>query len=240
MARVTAVVVVVLLTLLTQIGGLVMLLVWGLSRLILPRAMGAWRRAAITRACLWLRMRQVGRAALAALGGRVPLSFLNGFPLLPHLSHGDGRKLDLAFYYAEGRYCRRDAIADRLQGIRAAVSRCSPGGARSWLSLRWDLDFLQGDRDARARRTSAVQGCCRKAPFSKSTASLGRSGGSAWACKPRPLLVFRAVGRPAMTITSTFRSDASMIPKSGSRFSEKIMLKQKSDFDPVQSDQIKV
>ncbi len=25
--------------------------------------------------------------------------FMNGFPLLPHLSHDDGEKLDLAFYY---------------------------------------------------------------------------------------------------------------------------------------------
>ncbi|MEM9326618.1 MAG: hypothetical protein AAGA85_13220 [Bacteroidota bacterium] len=25
--------------------------------------------------------------------------FLDGFPLLPHLSHSDGRKIDLAFYY---------------------------------------------------------------------------------------------------------------------------------------------
>lgn len=29
--------------------------------------------------------------------------FLNGFPLLPHLSHDDGRKLDLAFYYRDER-----------------------------------------------------------------------------------------------------------------------------------------
>ena len=28
--------------------------------------------------------------------------FFNGFPLLPHLSHNDGRKLDLAFYYKQG------------------------------------------------------------------------------------------------------------------------------------------
>ena len=27
------------------------------------------------------------------------LPFINGFPLLPHLSHNDGRKLDVAFYY---------------------------------------------------------------------------------------------------------------------------------------------
>ena len=32
--------------------------------------------------------------------------FWNGFPLLPHLSHNDGRKIDLAFYYQtrEGDY----------------------------------------------------------------------------------------------------------------------------------------
>ncbi len=27
--------------------------------------------------------------------------FLNGFPLLPHLSHNDGKKIDLAFYYKD-------------------------------------------------------------------------------------------------------------------------------------------
>ena len=47
-ARVTAVVAVVFLTLLTQIGGLVLLLVWGLNRLrSVRRAIGAWRRAVI-------------------------------------------------------------------------------------------------------------------------------------------------------------------------------------------------
>ncbi|WP_244520040.1 hypothetical protein [Sinorhizobium glycinis] len=35
--------------------------------------------------------------------------FFDGFPLLPHLSHADGRKLDVAFYYqdAEGRFLDR-------------------------------------------------------------------------------------------------------------------------------------
>jgi hypothetical protein len=35
--------------------------------------------------------------------------FLDGLPMLPHLSHGDGKKLDLAFYYArqsDGSYRR--------------------------------------------------------------------------------------------------------------------------------------
>jgi len=41
-----------------------------------------------------------------ALDGNFP--FVDGFPLLPHLSHRDGRKLDLAFYYRaeDGGYVR--------------------------------------------------------------------------------------------------------------------------------------
>lgn len=37
-----------------------------------------------------------------ALDGNFP--FLDGFPLLPHLSHDDGNKLDLAFYYKDDTY----------------------------------------------------------------------------------------------------------------------------------------
>ncbi len=29
------------------------------------------------------------------------MPFINGFPLIPHLSHSDGRKLDIAFFYIE-------------------------------------------------------------------------------------------------------------------------------------------
>jgi hypothetical protein len=35
------------------------------------------------------------------LDGSLP--FVDGFPLLPHLSHDDGRKADLAFYYRDGK-----------------------------------------------------------------------------------------------------------------------------------------
>lgn len=67
--------------------------------------------------------------------------FLNGMPLLPHLSHNDGRKLDLAFYY-------RDA-----GGYLAGQTR-SPIGYFAFedgptectdlaLTLRWDLAWLQ-------------------------------------------------------------------------------------------------
>ena len=76
MARVTAAVVVVLLTLLTQIGGLVMLVVWSVSRLALPHAMGAWRRAAINAVLFVVAYAAISVLVvppLAALGGRVPL-----------------------------------------------------------------------------------------------------------------------------------------------------------------------
>lgn len=67
--------------------------------------------------------------------------FLNGMPLLPHLSHNDGRKLDLAYYY-------RDA-----GGYLAGQTR-SPIGYFAFedgptecpdvaLTLRWDLAWLQ-------------------------------------------------------------------------------------------------
>ena len=41
--------------------------------------------------------------------------FLTGFPMLPHLSHDDGRKLDFAFYYVDqvGEY-RRGAVASPI------------------------------------------------------------------------------------------------------------------------------
>jgi len=222
MARVTAAVVVVLLTLLTQIGGLLMLVVWSVSRLALPHAMGAWRRAAINAVLFVVTYAAISVLVvppLAALGGRVSLPcrtqpdrafaagsvllcafnrhyvvpdlvvllnelsneidrafpgtttlfldanfpFLNGFPLLPHLSHGDGRKLDLAFYYADadGRYLQ---AATRSPIGYWAFEQPSAGDAsscatRSWLSLRWDLNFLQDkfpDRVLEPRRTSAA------------------------------------------------------------------------------------
>jgi hypothetical protein len=222
MAPVTAAVVVVLLTLLTQIGGIVMLVVWGLARIVLPRTMGAWRRAPINAllfVVLYAALSVLLVPPLAALGGRVPLPcraqpertfaagslllcalnrhyvvpdlvvllselsgqierafpgtttlfldanfpFLNGFPLLPHLSHGDGRKLDLAFYYADadGRYL--PAVTRSPIGYWAfeqpSAGDASPCSVGSWLSLRWNLNVLQDklpDRVLEQRRTSAA------------------------------------------------------------------------------------
>jgi hypothetical protein len=68
-------------------------------------------------------------------------------PLLPHLSHNDGRKLDLAFYYAapDGTY-----LPGALRSPIGywAFETPSPGDPlpcsdQTGLSLRWDLPLLQ-------------------------------------------------------------------------------------------------
>ena len=69
--------------------------------------------------------------------------FLDGFPLLPHLSHGDGRKADLAFYYVEP---DGTALPGRTRSpigyvaFEPGPTRCPP----AWLTMRWDLHWLQG------------------------------------------------------------------------------------------------
>ena len=69
---------------------------------------------------------------------------INGFPLLPHLSHGDGRKLDIAYYY-------RDANGSYMSGVtrspigylafeqRGAGDAPSPCRADVRLTMRWDM-----------------------------------------------------------------------------------------------------
>jgi hypothetical protein len=75
--------------------------------------------------------------------------FLTGFPLFPHLSHDDGRKLDLALYYqdADGNFRNGETrspigyFAFQQPGETAPL----PCADRvRWLTLRWDLNWLQG------------------------------------------------------------------------------------------------
>ena len=77
------------------------------------------------------------------LDGNFP--FVDGFPLLPHLSHNDGRKLDLAYYYAapEGDY-----LPGRMRSSIGYWAFEQPGAGdkpsctgRSLLSLRWDIEL---------------------------------------------------------------------------------------------------
>ena len=68
--------------------------------------------------------------------------FVSGFPWLPHLSHDDGRKVDLAFYYEGdngylpgatrspvGYFAYEDGVTDCLKNT---------------VTLRWDMAWLQG------------------------------------------------------------------------------------------------
>lgn len=67
--------------------------------------------------------------------------FLDGFPLLPHLSHKDGRKLDIAFWYdRDGTYqpgLLRSPIG--YFAFEPGPTSCPP----AWPTLRWNLDWLQ-------------------------------------------------------------------------------------------------
>jgi hypothetical protein len=82
---------------------------------------------------------------ITTLEGNLP--FLDGFPLLPHLSHRDGKKVDIAFFYR--------SIADSAVVPSGSpswlgyfiyeqprASEATPCGNR-WTPLRWDFDRLQ-------------------------------------------------------------------------------------------------
>lgn len=95
------------------------------------------------------------------LDGNFP--FVDGFPLLPHLSHNDGRKLDLAYYYASP---DRTYLRGRMRSSIGywAFEQPGPGEkpsctGRSLLSLRWDMNFLRPfhpDRPLEPQRTTAA------------------------------------------------------------------------------------
>lgn len=75
--------------------------------------------------------------------------FLDGFPLLPHLSHNDGNKLDLTLYYGDpstGEYIRgktRSPIGywgfERPE--RGAELPCA--GRHDIVTGRWDMGWFQ-------------------------------------------------------------------------------------------------
>lgn len=86
-----------------------------------------------------------GTTTLALDGG---FPFLDGFPLLPHLSHGNGRALDITYYYedAEGRFrngVTRSPIGYFAFEQPAAGSELPCSAQHSGLSLQWDLQWLQ-------------------------------------------------------------------------------------------------
>lgn len=112
----------------------------------------------------------LSRHMAAAFPGTVTLAldanfpFLDGFPLLPHLSHNDGRKLYIAFYYqGKAGEAMRGQTRSPLgyfafeQPDADAPMPCA--GRDDLLSFRWDFEFLQPlfvDWDLDDARTKAA------------------------------------------------------------------------------------
>lgn len=71
---------------------------------------------------------------------------LDGFPLLPHLSHTDGRKVDLAYFYQRKTTQEPVDFSPSWLGYWFYEQPLSPKedacrGKQSW--LRWNVDWLQ-------------------------------------------------------------------------------------------------
>ena len=67
--------------------------------------------------------------------------FLDGFPMLPHLSHDDGTKVDLAFYYAD-----EDNYLPARTRSPIGYFAFEPGDTdcpEVWPTLRWNFNALQ-------------------------------------------------------------------------------------------------
>ena len=67
--------------------------------------------------------------------------FLDGFPLLPHLSHDDGNKVDLAFFYRDETGYRPGATRSPIGYF--AFEQGPTDCPQEWPTLRWDFDILQ-------------------------------------------------------------------------------------------------
>jgi hypothetical protein len=80
------------------------------------------------------------------LDGNFP--FIDGFPLLPHLSHADGRKLDIAFYYKDADGYFVDGVTRSPIGYFAfeqprAGDEQPCEGRKDIITTRWNFDWLQ-------------------------------------------------------------------------------------------------
>lgn len=78
-----------------------------------------------------------------ALDGSLP--FVVGFPLLPHLSHDDGEKLDFALYYRDPEGTYAPGRTRSPLGYLAFESLDAPEDCPEvWLTMRWSLRWVQG------------------------------------------------------------------------------------------------
>ncbi|RYG93352.1 hypothetical protein EU803_01520 [Loktanella sp. IMCC34160] len=97
-----------------------------------------------------------GTVTLALDGG---FPFLTGMPLLPHLSHDDGEKLDLAFYYQDTEEAYLPGRTRSPVGYWAFELAEDDYCPRTFPTLRWKMAFLQPlwpDRSLEEERTAAL------------------------------------------------------------------------------------
>jgi hypothetical protein len=67
--------------------------------------------------------------------------FISGFPLLPHLSHNDGRKVDLAYYYEGDAGYLPEATRSPIGYF--AFENGPTDCPDNYITLRWDMGWLQ-------------------------------------------------------------------------------------------------
>ncbi|MEM9630158.1 MAG: hypothetical protein AAGA50_02445 [Pseudomonadota bacterium] len=73
------------------------------------------------------------------LDGNFP--FIDGFPLIPHLSHDDGDKVDIALFYRKGSEYLPGATRSPIGYF--AFEQGATDCPRNPMTLRWDLHILQ-------------------------------------------------------------------------------------------------
>jgi hypothetical protein len=122
-----------------------------------PVVAATWLTCALNRGYVRPEVRDLVAALSAEVGQRFPgnqittlegnLPFIDGFPLLPHLSHRDGRKVDLAYLYrsVDGNAAIPHGSPSSVgyfiyeQPVQGEPLPCSG----RWTPLRWDFDWLQ-------------------------------------------------------------------------------------------------
>lgn len=122
-----------------------------------PVVGATWLTCALNRGYLRLEVLEIVLALGDEIGRRFPGSqvtaleanfpFVDGFPLLPHLSHRDGRKVDLAYFYRKA-----DTSAPIAHGSPSWLGYFiyeqprdgdSLPCAGRWTPLRWNFAWLQ-------------------------------------------------------------------------------------------------
>jgi hypothetical protein len=83
---------------------------------------------------------------VATLDANFPV--LDGFPLPPHLSHDDGRRIDLAYFYTDAAGNPLSLAAPSILGYWGFEEPPTPADAACtdktrWLTFHWDMNWFQ-------------------------------------------------------------------------------------------------